>query len=307
MSIETLSNPVTSFLQNYPNKKTKSNYRLSITSYLLTIYQNEISDSTELDKTACKYLYEIKNGRSFHKDLMNYAAESMDKYSPTTLNLYTKSVCLWLEECGAIMTRRQRLRLLTTLPPPYPRESEIELKRKIFREMYIELPERTAVLLLVLAGSGMRLSEALLLEKTDIDFTDKRTAVHIRMETTKTKTSRTTYLTTEASSALIEYLNERKDDDLRVFPFSYDSAQYSFRTAARRLGYSSKIKSERTLHWHMTRKWFISRFSLAANKDIAEHLAGHMGYLSKSYRRYTKKQILKEFKKAESKISILRF
>ena len=62
----------------------------------------------------------------------------------------------------------------------------------------------------------------------------------------------------------------------------------------------------RSFNWHMTRKWFISRFSLAANKDVAEHIAGHEGYLSVSYRRYTKKQIIKEYIKAEKKLSIIK-
>ena len=56
----------------------------------------------------------------------------------------------------------------------------------------------------------------------------------------------------------------------------------------------------------MTRKWFISRFPLAANKDVAEHIAGHEGYLTVSYRRYTKKQIIKEYIKAEKKLCILK-
>ena len=67
------------------------------------------------------------------------------------------------------------------------------------------------------------------------------------------------------------------------------------------------VNGKRTsVHWHMTRKWFISRFSLAANKDVAEHIAGHEGYLSVSYRRYTKKQIIKEYIKAEKKLSIIK-
>ena len=79
------------------------------------------------------------------------------------------------------------------------------------------------------------------------------------------------------------------------------------RDASRDMGFTHEINGRKVgVHWHMTRKWFISRFSLVASKDVAEHLAGHEGYLSRSYRRYSKKQALKEYQKAEAKLSILR-
>lgn len=153
----------------------------------------------------------------------------------------------------------------------------------------------------------MRLGEAMKLLKTDLHENSPRTAVNIRAETTKTKTARTTYLTTEASEALIDYFATRVDEDPPVFPFSSMTAQYHFRKNADLLGYGNKdpLLHVRQLHWHMTWRWFIIRFSLAESKDIVELLAGHEGYLSTSYKCYTKKQILKQFKKAEKEISIL--
>lgn len=123
------------------------------------------------------------------------------------------------------------------------------------------------------------------------------------MQITKTKTARVTYLTQEAYKALRDYFSSRDDDETRVFPFAAITAQYHFRKTVDCLGYGNPYPATNTrqLHWHMTRKWFISRFSLVANKDTAKLLTGHEGYLSASYQRYTRKQILKQFKKAEKR------
>ena len=120
----------------------------------------------------------------------------------------------------------------------------------------------------------------------------------------KTKSN---YLTAEACESLIEYLNGRMGSCEKLFTISYSRAQAVMLNASENLGYSKIINGRnRGMHWHMTRKWFISRFTLAANKDVAEFIAGHEGYLSTSYRRYTRKQILKQYRKAEKKLSILK-
>ena len=182
--------------------------------------------------------------------------------------------------------------------------AEIELKRKTLCLIYNELPERMGALLLVMLASGMRLGETLKLKISDINWEGERTEITIPAEITKTKTGRTTYLTEEATEALLNYLKKRKDDDERLFPFNPESAQYYLRKVSKSLEENDIKGCEETIHWHMTRKYFISRFTLAASKDVAEHIAGHEGYLSSSYRRYTKKQILKQYIKAERKLRI---
>ena len=301
--------PVSDFLRLYENKKTKDNYRLAIAAYLKCLYPELTSRKIgDIDPYASTYLTELELGRNYHRDL-KFAGNIFSKsYAPMTANLNLKATCVWLEDNGHPLSRRERQRIFVSLPPSRPATKELEIKRKVFREMYLELPEHVGVLLLTLVGSGMRLGEAMKLLKTDLDESQQRTAVHIRAETTKTKTARTTYLTLEASEALRDYFVARYDEDPRVFPFSVPTAQYHFRKTADELGYGNPdpATNTRQLHWHMTRKWFISRFGLAANKDIAELLAGHEGYLATSYQRYTKKQVLKQFKKAEKEISILR-
>jgi integrase len=214
---------------------------------------------------------------------------------------------MWLTDNGYTINRRELQRIYTRLPKPIPIENGIELKRKVFRELYYYFPEDVQTLLLVMLASGMRLGEALLLNIDDVIWNKERAEIHIRAEITKTKKARTAYLTAEACESLIEYLNGRMDSCEKLFTISYSRAQAVMLNASENLGYSKIINGRnRGMHWHMTRKWFISRFTLAANKDVAEFIAGHEGYLSTSYRRYTRKQILKQYRKAEKKLSILK-
>jgi len=300
-----IEKPVTEFLDSYKNKKTRDNYRIAITHFLHLVCKSSRSGKyAEPDVLALRYFDALKSGeRNHYRDLKEYAHILTGKYASTTTHLYLSNTILWLEESNLPLKKRERTRILAQIPSPKPRTAEIELKRKTLCAVYNELPERMGTLLLVMLGSGMRLGETLKLKITDINWNTERTEITIPAEITKTKTGRTTYLTNEASIALINYLRSRDDDDERLFPFTPEAAQYYLRKASKDLALKNNGEKA-TIHWHMTRKWFISRFTLAASKDVAEHIAGHEGYLSASYRRYTRKQVLKQYIKAEKKLSI---
>ena len=301
--------PVTDFLNSYPNKKTRENYRVAITHFLHTVCRSSRSGKfAKPDVLAVRYFDDLNNGvRNHFHDLKSYGLLLTEKYAPTTTSLYLSLASIWLDENGYPLTRREKFRISALLPPPYPLDREVEIKRSTFRAIYNALPEDVSVLFLVQIASGMRLGEALALRKSDVDWDGERVEIKIPADITKTKAARTTYLTEEAGFVLLEYLQSRRDDDERLFLISCHQAQKAMRDASRDMGFTHEINGRKVgVHWHMTRKWFISRFSLVASKDVAEHLAGHEGYLSRSYRRYSKKQALKEYQKAEAKLSILR-
>ena len=302
--------PVSDFLEDYTNKKTCSNYKTAITHYLSMYSKQTVKsrDSHTPDILAKNYFREINRGfRDYKHDIKEFALQIDKKYAPTTSALYVRCIIRWLEDNGFRLEHREKTRIYACLPPTHPADINIELKRKIFRTLYFIFPDDLQVLLLVLLASGMRIGEALQLKRTDIKWNKEKTEIHIPANITKTKTARTTYLTDEAALILYEYLCSRSDTDERLFLITYTRAQNQMRTASQKLGYSKQVNGKiRGLHWHMTRKWFISRVSLTAGKDIAETLAGHEGYLSRSYRRYTKKQLIKKYKRAEKKLSILK-
>jgi len=61
---------------------------------------------------------------------------------------------------------------------------------------------------------------------------------------------------------------------------------------------------KKKIHFHLFRKFFMSQMKLAISSEIVELLAGHDGYLSSSYRRYTKDQVITEYLKGEHLITI---
>lgn len=298
------SNPVSEFLQFYINKKTRDNYRNAIHKFLATIYPAVQPDVASLDKAGNTYLSEVRNLRNPALDVLNAGILFTKKYAPATVNLNLCLILTWLEDNNITLKKRERQRIFAQLPRVYSIRQEAELTREMFQNLYCELPEWTRVMLLVLLASGMRLGETLALEKRDIAWNGERTTISIRAETTKTKMPRTTYLTKEASDALKHYLTERKDDNPLIFPYYRESAQYYMRKAADKSGHGKKDGKPRDVHWHMTRKWFISRFSLYASKEVAEELAGHEGYLAKSYQRFTRNQILEQYAIAEQHLTL---
>lgn len=300
--------PVSGFLQVYDREKTVANYRSSIQRYLLMTMNDDLAyDLESLDRVAVAYLDELKEGRSVVNDLMRASCEYLKHYAASTIRLQITSVCLWLEDCGVVLSRRERQRIFMRLPRVPTVRVEAELTRPMFQKIYRNLPyDWLRVLLLVLLGSGMRIGEALALREDDVVWDERRVSIRIPAQLTKTRVGRVVYLTGEAAGALKGYLAspERKRSDGLLFPYSSTVAERYMRIAADAAGYGKKGSRPRQVHWHMTRKWFISRFSLYASKEVAEELAGHIGYLSRSYQRFTRRQVLTQYRKAEKYLEL---
>lgn len=297
---------VSTFLQYYDNDKTRRNYRDAIYKFLSHVSAVDANTTECLDASAFAYLKEVTSGRPFINDLYAAAGNFSRQYAPATANLYIRSVCTWLNDCGIALTQRDRQRVFNKIPPVESVRREADLTRSLFRAVYDRLTaEWTRVLLLVMLGSGLRLSEALSLRISSVSWKKTYTEVYIPASDTKTKRSRTVYLTTEASLALKSYLEKRSTESEFLFPYTCAAAERQMRFAADSLSSGKDRARIRAVHWHMTRKWFISRFSLYASRSVAEKLAGHEGYLTRSYHRFTKRQILGQFKKAERYLSIL--
>ncbi|MDO5847693.1 MAG: tyrosine-type recombinase/integrase [Methanocorpusculum sp.] len=297
---------VSTFLQYYDSDKTRRNYQDALYRYFTRVYTVGENTLASLDAAAFAYLQELAAGRPVINDLYSAAGSFSGQYAPATANLYIRSICTWLNDCGIALTRRERQRVFNKIPPVESVRREAELTRSLFRAVYDRMTSEWArVLLLVMLGSGMRLSEALSLRISYVSWKKTYTEIFIPASDTKTKRSRVVYLTTEASLALKSYLESRKAESEFLFPYTCAAAERQMRFAADALA-SGKDKARiRAVHWHMTRKWFISRFSLYASRSVAEKLAGHEGYLTRSYHRFTKRQILGQFKKAERYLSIL--
>ena len=297
--------PVTAFLEFYQNESTRWNYQNAIYRYLICFYPELTRNLDEMDRVAAAYLAELRTSRNLLNDLAYSVNQMKTMYAPTYVNLNLRVLCLWFDDNQAGITRRIRQRVFNLVPPAYSIREEAELTRSLLKRIYRALPDWCRVLFLFLSGTGLRLGEAMTLDKKDIDWSGVRPAVRVRAEHSKNKIPRITYMTKEAEDALRSYLTSRSDDDPRVFPYTVGCAQSLLRKSLDKAGWGPVNGEARRFHWHMTRKWFISRFSLVASKEVAEELAGHVGYLSRSYQRFTRRQILAQFKKADSYLSVL--
>jgi integrase len=93
------------------------------------------------------------------------------------------------------------------------REDELPLEISDIRNLLIQCRnERLYTYLLVIASSGMRAKEACSLRLQDVDFTISPTRITTRKEFSKTRRSRTIYISNEATDHLKRFLNGRNYD-----------------------------------------------------------------------------------------------
>ena len=175
----------------------------------------------------------------------------------------------------------------------------------------------------------MARGEVLQVTLDDVKLDTKPASITIRGENTKTGHLRFTFISSEAVQAVNEWLKIRDEylkssqnknvgfvtsgkakpkssDDNRLFPFSDQNAGQMWDGALRKAGFLSRDKTtnRKQLHYHMFRKFFISQLALIVSKEIPEVLAGHSGYLTGAYRRYTKKQLAEQYLKGEHLLTI---
>jgi hypothetical protein len=171
----------------------------------------------------------------------------------------------------------------------------------------------------------------------DIDMESTPVMINIRASKSKNKQGRFTFITPEAAEAVKAWLKNR-DDYLRqsakhnqnlqkitvskkgepvktapvktesdlLFPVSDSQINQAWETCLRKAGlYAKDTESGRNVYrLHSLRKFFISSVSLAGAKTLAEHLAGHLGYLDSSYRQVSPEYAAAEYLKLQNILTV---
>ena len=165
--------------------------------------------------------------------------------------------------------------------------------------------------ILVCASSGLRIGELVQLKLSDIDFECDPTKLSIRAETAKGSMSRETFITSEATSVLQDYLkryfswkeNEPNLHLQNTMIFGRISAvktgsvpKFSLASAKQILQNSLRnqienipelnIRNEnglRAIHFHALRKFFRTTVGNVCGRDYAEALMGHGFYMDTYY------------------------
>jgi len=181
-------------------------------------------------------------------------------------------------------------------------------KEKIVRVLHNSSPKLQAAIL-VCISSAMRLGELVQLRISDIDFATNPTTIHLRSETTKTRETRFTHITAEATKSLKDYLrrtygwSENTKMDSYIFmannrdysnPEEYDKGVRSACTALQQSLllivrsipelYHKNENGRNSIHFHAFRAWFKTQVTNAHESDFAEALMGHKSLKLRYYR-----------------------
>jgi len=163
---------------------------------------------------------------------------------------------------------------------------------------------KLATSILMLCSSGMRISELLQLRIQDIDFEKNPTRILVRADTTKTRETRITCISSEATNALQDYIkkykitnhlflrdNHKSEEDyiknLLVTRQSFERMLQHVRSNIPELNKKNE-NGRNAIHFHALRAWFKTQVTDAHQSDFAEALMGHKSLKLVYYRQNEK-------------------
>lgn len=212
-------------------------------------------------------------------------------------------------------------------------------EKPVTKEMIVRLlhnsPPKLQAAIVVAVATGMRLGEIVQLRISDIDFDVLPTKIRLRADTTKTRESRETFLTGEATRILKDYLtrffgwdeNNKNPHLQNVLIFGKTaskgkrsaikenetiyagfSLQHSLQTQVEKIP-ELDIRNEngrKTIHFHGFRKYFRTTVGNVCGRDFAEALIGH-GFYMDTYYVLSEEQKRELYLKAEPYLTISDF
>ena len=321
------------YLKHYDNQSTAGGYSSAVYSFIDFIYGKQrkgirvtVEEKEQYEKLVEKYL---KEKRNYSEDMAGFVV-SMQSRPPLSARQTFTFAKEFFNHYDLELPAKDLKFIRNKLPKGNVRTIEKDMDTDTIRTILQHLDVKGRALVLVLASSGMRINEALTITLDDIDFKSKPAVITIRGENSKSGDNRITFISSEATQAVSEWLKVRAEyirssakrnnglvksgignlktgeDDGRLFPFSDQNASALWDNALERAEILTRDKTtnRKQLHYHQLRKFFISQLSLIISKEIAETLAGHSGYLTGSYRRYTKKQLAEEYLKGQHLLTI---
>ncbi len=163
----------------------KSNYECTPEQTLLKVIDEELNKYQILNEFV---IYSDKRGMS-----------------SATVKLWLTGVKGFLRQIG-IKIYSEDFRHQVKIPKGRKTREE-PLTKEILVRLLRNLPPKLQTVIVVAIASGMRIGEIVQIRVSDIDFHSSPTMIRIRAEITKTKESRETFLTAEATNALKDYLS----------------------------------------------------------------------------------------------------
>lgn len=214
------------------------------------------------------------------------------KLKPKTILDYMSSAKRFMVFCGLEIDEK-KLRNRVSMPRVLKIAEEPLRIEQVKRLLTIGKPNvNMRGLILLLLSSGMRLSEALNLKVKELDLNAHPARASLRAEITKAKRARIAYMSDEARVAIEEVIHDAPPDRL-MFGYSGDIwsrtkiATVNFRRVVERAGLGDKIEGHRIhkIHFHIFRKFFLTKGSDVIGEHAAHALCGHGFYMDTYYQK----------------------
>jgi len=229
--------------------------------------------------------------------------------------------------------------------PKLIKTKEIPLTKQMIIRVLHNCPSKLQTSIMVACSSGLRIGELVQLKLSDIDFDSKPTKITVRGNTSKTRQSRETFITTETTNVLKDYLSRyfswKKNNDNSHLNERYIFGPLSNKgRPSKKPGYnveSAKLTLQKILrnhvstipelditnengykaiHFHGFRKYFRTIVGNVCGRDFSESLMGHQFYMDTYYQLSDDKKrelytdveshlTLSDFKEVENKITNL--
>lgn len=311
-------------LQNTAN--TKMLYKAALKNYfdfLGVVPEKYIKEMRTLPKAK-----KLKAMDTYTNDLIRYANYLKSSKAPKTSASYFSIARTFLRLNHIELDEIKIEKISKNAEKPY----EITIEKPLTTEILSRLFDHSRGVIekaffLTLASSGIRLGEALQLQPEDFDFSSSPKKINIIHDprngrTTKTKCSRVTFISEEASRCVQAWLKEKdayiktacgknsihqKDpNDKRAFPFSTEKVYRMWDRLCIKAGIYEKDKRTgiNVYRVHMLRKFFNTQMKTVIPEPIVEKLMGHAGYLNGTYDKYTLDQLANFYHQGMSTVTI---
>jgi len=171
---------------------------------------------------------------------ISYLLKTRIGISPKSISLYVTALRSYFEyyDIDVIPSKfRKKVRM-----PKIYHEDEEPIDGSDVRKLLLSCNNRRLkTLILVLAGGGMRVGEAVAIRNMDLDFSTSPAKVHIRKEYSKTKVARDVYISEEATSYLKQWLDWKYKNPNRERKFNREDLVFTVYRSKNPLGLYTKI------------------------------------------------------------------
>lgn len=313
------------YSKSYSTRRTYQTAIHRFQEFLVSKYNLSLEDA--LPKLENKQLDPLETLDQFFTFLSDFKIRSENgHYSNASISLYITAVKEFLNSQN-LHIYGEDLKQKFRLPRKEVIYEEGLTKEKIVRVLHNSSPKlQTAILMCV--SSAMRLGELVQLKVSDLDFSTNPTAIHLRKETTKTRQTRLTHITAEATRALKDYMrrglgwsegtatdkylflaNNRDFSDPVVYNRAVRTTCTSLQLSLLRVISSIPELNQKnengrnSIHFHAFRAWFKTQVTNAHQSDFAEALMGHQS-IKLMYYRNNLKDRLKTYLEIESVLTV---